>query len=438
MNFNNQLKLDKSRTIRSCFEYFAKQSLDIETALSGIDDGNFVALGDVSFGFSRETAIKWDDFLISILNIKKLIKLISLKTLDKELKNLFKDYLANNEIDIFTSFQDVIEKLEKYRSNLNFHYFIVSGLKAAKIYQFDNIKIGNFNEQCSTTKLSFAEKIYLNCQTITNYKKENNSFNEMDEYWLQQSLIRISKYEGHTVLEVSNFGDDESSINQSINDAESFINELIFLGQISLNNKFDIKLNIPNQENTLPLIVNYNINKISSPSQDIIYTINLNLEKNLSDGNNIGNKFKELNFPLYSKLNENDLLAKLKIAINWQSSSLRSQNNRESFLFCAIGLEALLTTGRESITKSLAENTAFLIADKDIESRKFIYSQIVRLYSHRSGIAHGGNINIEIKDLNQIRYYLSVCIITIIIKIQKDELNTVKDLIDFFEDQKSS
>ncbi|TEU30402.1 hypothetical protein [Alkanindiges illinoisensis] len=236
MNFNNQLKLDKSRTIRSCFEYFAKQSLDIETALSGIDDGNFVALGDVSFGFSRETAIKWDDFLISILNIKKLIKLISLKTLDKELKNLFKDYLANNEIDIFTSFQDLIEKLEKYRSNLNFHYFIVSGLKAAKIYQFDNIKIGNFNEQCSTTKLSFAEKIYLNYQTITNYKKENNSFNEMDEYWLQQSLIRISKYEGHTVLEVSNFGDDESSINQSINDAESFINELIFLGQISLNN----------------------------------------------------------------------------------------------------------------------------------------------------------------------------------------------------------
>ncbi len=58
------------------------------------------------------------------------------------------------------------------------------------------------------------------------------------------------------------------------------------------------------------------------------------------------------------------------------------------------------------------------------------------LYSQRSGIAHGGNANIEIKDLNQLRYYLSVCITNIIFKIQKNEINSQTELYQYLEDLK--
>ncbi len=40
----------------------------------------------------------------------------------------------------------------------------------------------------------------------------------------------------------------------------------------------------------------------------------------------------------------------------------------------------------------------------DIESRKLVYNTMCNLYAKRSGIAHGGNINIETKELKQIRY----------------------------------
>ena len=62
---------------------------------------------------------------------------------------------------------------------------------------------------------------------------------------------------------------------------------------------------------------------------------------------------------------------------------------------------------------------------------------MIELYAKRSGVVHGGNINIELRDIKQIRYYLSVCITTIIFKIQSNEFNTVDDLVQFFEDQKA-
>ncbi|MGK6754131.1 hypothetical protein ACKUV4_009335 [Acinetobacter baumannii] len=71
----------------------------------------------------------------------------------------------------------------------------------------------------------------------------------------------------------------------------------------------------------------------------------------------------------------------MRVSINWYSASINSESLNESFLFCAIGMESLLTTGRDSITKVLAENTAFLIAKDDIESRKLVYNTMCNLYA---------------------------------------------------------
>lgn len=438
MEFNNNLKIDKQRTVNECFKYFSQNILDIETAMKGINDGNFVTLGTISFGFSQDIAIKWRSFLISILKIKQLTKLVSFKTIDQEMKSLFKEYLVDPNINIFNKFQTVIENIEGYKSELNYHYFIVTGLKTAKIYQFDNIKIGSFDQKCSIYKISFLEKIHLNNEKIIQYKMQNNSFNSIEEYYYKELSKIISEYQENTVLEVSNFGDEESSLSQSISDAESFINEIIFLSKNTTNLEFDISLNLSKKENSSPLVVNYSNNKTSTPPEKLKHTIYLDLKNHTKNGTQIGYLFKELNFPLYSKNNNDVLIERIKTAINWYSSSLKASNNRESFLFCAIGMEALLTNGRDSITKTLSENTAFLIASKDKASRKYIYTKMAYLYSQRSGIAHGGNANIEIQDLNQLRYYLSICITTIISKIQKNEINNKTELFQYLEDLKFS
>ena len=67
---------------------------------------------------------------------------------------------------------------------------------------------------------------------------------------------------------------------------------------------------------------------------------------------------------------------------------------------------------------------------------KTVFNKIVYLYQRRSGIAHGGTTNIEITDLQQIRFYLSKSIILIIEKIQDNEINSVKELFEYLENQK--
>ena len=44
MEFNNNLKIGKQRTVDQCFKYFSQNILDIETAMKGINDGNFVTI----------------------------------------------------------------------------------------------------------------------------------------------------------------------------------------------------------------------------------------------------------------------------------------------------------------------------------------------------------------------------------------------------------
>ncbi|WP_257223723.1 hypothetical protein [Acinetobacter sp. YH12140] len=367
MDFN-KLKLDKKRSIEEYFNFFIANCLDIETAMNGINDGNAVFIGDIDFGFSPEINRSWRDFLINILKAKKLINYVSYKTIDKETKKLFKEYLLNNKINLYEKFQQTMSYLEEYKTEIKFHYFYVNGFKSSQIYQFENIKIGNFEGICPLTNISFSEKIRSNFEEIHKYKLKNNSFNSIDEYNKKDLEKLISSLEGNTVLEISNFGDDESSLNQSIHDAESFINELIFLAKNSTNLDFNISLDSKKQENTFPLIVNYDNSRLSSSSEKFEHLVVLDLNKKTNSSIQIGEIFKDLNFPLHSKNNDNKLIEKLKIAINWYSSSIKSQNHRESFLFCAIGMEALLTNGRDSITKTLSENTAFLIASKDIKS----------------------------------------------------------------------
>ena len=249
----------------------------------------------------------------------------------------------------------------------------------------------------------------------------------------------IDKFKGQTILEIENFGDKDIAEQKSVKDAEHFINELIFLRSLCRNIGFKIELNIDTTTyNLQPLLVNYDDKLISYPSQEIIYKSYLNFDNTAHPDTNIAIPFRDLAFPLFDQNYTSDILEKLRTAIDWYASSFKTNSTKESFLFCAIGMEALLTNGRDAITKVLSENTAFLIANKDKNSRKHICSQMAKLYSHRSGIAHGGNISTEKIDLDQLRFYLSSSIKAIIQLIQENTVNSSKDLYQYLEDLKFS
>ncbi|EMB8473739.1 TPA: hypothetical protein ACSBZ1_001483 [Acinetobacter baumannii] len=433
MDFN-KIKIDRPRSIITYFDYFKDNMLDFHTAMAS---GGFATLSDISYGFSIETSLNWTVFLTSILKTTNLIDLIALETIDKKIKKLFKEYVQNSSLDIFSEFNKVISELKIYSQKTNFFYFIIQGLNCDKIYSFENITLGNFNEK-NSNNISFSEKINKNIKLVIDERKRNGTFNPKDIF-LKELKNTIKKYNNKTVIEISNLGDPLMAKEKSKNDAKELINQIIFITHISKSYKFHIQVHTYEVKDRIqPLCVNYDELSTSALSDEIIYNVDFSFSQrnNIDSLSNIGSKFKELCFPILTNSFNNDLLEKLRVSINWYSASINSESLNESFLFCAIGMESLLTTGRDSITKVLAENTAFLIAKDDIESRKLVYNTMCNLYAKRSGIAHGGNINIETKELKQIRYYLAMSIIKIISKIKADEINSNKDLITFLDNQK--
>lgn len=399
--------------------------------------GNLIFGSIASYLFTREAQIYWDEFLLKILKLKNLDNYVSLKTANDLLKPFLENYLIGNLIQA-QNFSLKVDELLKYKTNRNFHYFIVSNLLTHKVYKFSNIKIGIFEQKYQQTNLSFAEKIHINNEEIISFKKNNGTYIKNDIFY-DELLKRLDKFKDQTILKIENFGDKIISEQKSIKDPENFINELIFLRSLCGNMGFKIELNIDKpSQNLQPLLVNYDNKHISYQSKEIIYKSYLDFDKTVNPATNIAIPFKDLTFPLFDQDYSNDILEKLRTAINWYACSFKTSITKESFLFCAIGMEALLTNGKDSITKTLSENTAFLIAKKDKNSRKHICSKMATLYSHRSGIAHGGNIATEKIDLDQLRFYLSSSITAIIKLIQENTINSNKELDQYLEDLKFS
>ena len=430
-----KFKLNNQRNLNEVFKKI--ESHTFPPSMYGKIDGELIFGSIASYFFSREAKNYWNEFLLKILQLKGLEDYVSIKTANDLFRPYLENHLVGSQINA-EEFSQKCEELLKYKANKNFHYFIISGFITKKVQRFSNIKIGKFEAPCSHTGLSFLDKIEKNNNDIISHRKANGNYAENDSIF-NEILVKVEEMKHKTIIEIQNYGDHLISEQKSIKDAEHFINELIFLRSLCSSIKFKIELNNNTTQNNLkPIQVNYINKSITLPSEELCYPTILDFYDIDNLRTNIAIHSKNLNFPFFERDYSNDLLEKIKTAIDWYASSFKSANTRESFLFCAIGMEALLTNGKDSITKTLSENTAFLIAKKDKESRKHIYSKMAKLYSHRSGIAHGGNINIENADLEQLRFYLSAAIRAIIHLIKENILNSNNDLYQYLEDLKFS
>lgn len=86
----------------------------------------------------------------------------------------------------------------------------------------------------------------------------------------------------------------------------------------------------------------------------------------------------------------------VKSAIEWAFDSQIEENETISFIQVSIGLEAILgeETGRESLTETLADRCAYLLANT-IENRKTIRDKFRKFYNLRSKLVHGRSMRLE-------------------------------------------
>jgi hypothetical protein len=106
---------------------------------------------------------------------------------------------------------------------------------------------------------------------------------------------------------------------------------------------------------------------------------------------------------IISAPDENADTKSIKTAVEWAFDSSLEQNETISFMQTCIGIEAILgeETGRESLTETLADRCAYLLA-KTIGARKIMRNEFRKLYKLRSKIVHGRIINLNDKE----QYYL--------------------------------
>lgn len=416
-NLQNQRHLD---------EVFKKlDSCTFDHTEYGKIDGRLF-LGKTAYVFSLEAEEYWDSFLLKILNLKNLNNFISIKTIEKEIRPIYEDFLITKKTNL-VDFNAALSKLEKFRVRNTTYYFKVHGLHIDGEVKIDNICISKFNK-------NFKDKIEKHLFKITEQIKiYENGLSENRSYFLNQINEKVNEYNNFSVIEVSNYGDDDLSFSQSIQDAQNFLNEIIFAISISSNLNHRIGFEKFYQDE-IQIKVNYIEDSIGMTPHKLLHSASFSLEKNKFS--NVDKIYKNYSFPLYNKKYQFDLINNLQNAINWFADATNSKENRKSFLFYAIGLEALFTLDRhENITKSLAESCAFLLSS-NLESRKKIFRNITYLYKQRSGIAHGGNKNIETADLRMIKKYLAYSILSIITLIQEGKLYSIQDFKDFLFNEK--
>lgn len=419
-----KLNLQNQRHLEEVFKKL--DSCTFDHTEYGKRDGRLI-LGKTAYVLSLEAEEYWNSFLLKILTLKGLNNFVSIKTIEKEIRPIYEDFLITKTPVNVDDFNIILAKLEQFKVRNTTYYFKVYGLHVYDKVKVDNICISQFSKH-------FKDKIENQLFKITEQIKiQENGLSKNRSYYLDKITKKIDEYNAFSVIEVSNLGDDDLSYSQSIQDAQNFLNEIIFAISISSNLNHKIGFEKTYQDE-IQIKVNYTEDSIGMTSQKLLHGASFSLENN--EFSNVDKIYKNYSFPLYSKKYHFDLINNLQNAINWFADAANSKENRKSFLFYAIGLEALFTLDRhENITKNLAESCAFLLST-NLESRKNILKNITYLYQQRSGIAHGGNKNIETADLRMIKKYLAYSILSIITLIQEGKLYSIQDFKDFLLNEK--
>lgn len=137
-----------------------------------------------------------------------------------------------------------------------------------------------------------------------------------------------------------------------------------------------------------------------------------------------------------------ELEKRLLLAVDWVGQSIAENAPASAFLKAAIALEILFTYSEKSlinasILSQISENTALLLGD-DVKSRQDLEAEVKRLYSMRSSIAHAGKSDVELADVDAIRFAARNVIAKIFTAPAMTKISSVSEMYKLFKSMKYS
>lgn len=166
----------------------------------------------------------------------------------------------------------------------------------------------------------------------------------------------------------------------------------------------------------------------------------VNLENPSFTETTIGN---DVIWDLLTKGPLSELHRRILAAVEWGGKAARDSDPIQAFVQCIFGFETLFTFQEKgvlvspSVASQIAEWTAFVL-ETDVDARQAIYRRVSRMYSQRSGVAHGGSMSISHEDVQDVLALLRKVVATLLTFSDLRELQTMAELRQWIEHQKFS
>lgn len=382
----------------------------------------FILIGDVLDAY--------EDLLLKLLSDENWERKFSEKYVEKKLRKIVIFNRVEEQYDLLKEIRILEEHYEKYNT-IHQVYIPLVGVKAPN----EPIQIGNIQFVLMTNELKNEIINKVNAIITKTTSPEDNQV-YMKKY-LEENL---SGLEGKSFSVFEVLAEPIRARERAEIETKRAIDLLRYSVPSLYSNDYEVKVgllgDVPKKttrfEPTLALDnSNFSLNKeIAGP----IVPFQFN-EKNLKIMEDIGV------FVLSEILqNTNDNIKEIESAllrgIHWLGNSTIDNDIENSFLNLVICLETFLTPrNRDPIASSIGEGVAFALAE-DVESRKRIKKKIKDFYNKRSGISHGGDKSVHIGELVYLQRLTISFTVWLIDNI--DKFNSVKDLLNWVEDQKLS
>ena len=317
------------------------------------------------YHFLPEALEKWEK-LVQQISKKVFGNQFSLVYIDKGLRKYFHENYKNFDSK---NLNDFLYKLKEDASDLLF-FIPLYGIELSK----QELNVGNFS-----------------LKTIEAVKGEISTLAPQSN----PDIMLDSTIEPNQVLLINNYQtDSEKALDITLTQTNRFIDILNWkfsqLTQPTNDMKYIISLQKPRHDNLKYFSLNSK-RKISVNFKSIFSTYPLDLNIDIIEGHICNDEVSWL-VELITQEKINDYYDAILKSIHWFSQFWIEQQNDNKLLYLAISLEALLSEA-SSTSSFISDRVAFILG-QDKVSRLKLRDLTKELYSLRSNIAHGNNINV--------------------------------------------
>lgn len=377
----------------------------------------------VAYSLTNEAARTFNDVVTKLLEQKQFAQKFSAKYIEKKLKKLFAELLANEEYDIENGISELANELLEFNQN-NIVFLKIEGILLSACLVIGKVRFVPGDDYLIENINNKFEAII---KTLKNNEESKNSYRQLIE---QQSR---SEFQGGCIGVVEIDAEPIRAFEIAKEEVRRAIDLLRFSSKAIYPLSEDVRIGLKGDHPKTKrqgFIVSEKVSDTPEDSVGSVRSFEIN-EATIQRMNEIG--VFRLSDAL-SKKQANNLEETLIRAIHWFSVALTQNESGNAFLFLIVALESLFKAEKgNSIGGTVAESVAFIMSD-NLDGRKKIITLVRKYYGKRSGVAHGGNKSISNSELLNLINIVGTTIMVVIEKLK--EINTQKELMNWIEEMK--